>query len=83
LESVGETLLVIGTFLLLTVSEIYGKTGAADASSFQALGALLIAAGEWTQMIGGIVFSAGTLMIFALLYQTRLIPRWLSCQPGV
>jgi hypothetical protein len=29
-------------------------------------------------MIGGIVFSAGTLMIFALLYQTRLIPRWLS-----
>jgi hypothetical protein len=49
LESVGETLLVIGMFLLLTMSEIYGKTGAADASSFQALGALLIAAGEWTQ----------------------------------
>jgi len=77
-EAVGETLLVISFFLLLTVSEIYGKTGAADASNFQALGSMLSAAGEWIQMIGGIVFSVGTLMIFALFYQTRLIPRWLS-----
>jgi hypothetical protein len=78
LEAVCETLLVISFFLLLTVSEVYGKTGAADASNFQTLGSLLIAAGEWIQMIGGIVFSVGTLMIFALFYQTRLIPRWLS-----
>jgi len=77
-EAVGETLLVISMFLLLTVSEIYGKTGAADASNFQTLGSMLIAAGNWIQMIGGIVFSVGTLMIFALFYQTRLIPRWLS-----
>ena len=77
-EAVGETLLVISMFLLLTVSEIYGKTGAADTSNFQTLGSMLIAAGEWIQMIGGIVFSVGTLMIFALFYQTRLIPRWLS-----
>ena len=77
-EAIGETLLVISMFLLLTVSEIHGKTGAADASNFQTLGSMLIAAGEWIQMIGGIVFSVGTLMIFALFYQTRLIPRWLS-----
>ena len=77
-EAVGEMLLVISFFLLLTVSEIYGKTGAADASNFQTLGSMLIAAGDWIQMIGGIVFSVGTLMIFVLFYQTRLIPRWLS-----
>ena len=77
-EAVGETLLVISMFLLLTVSEIYGKTGAADASNFQTLGSMLIAAGDWIQLIGGIIFSIGTLMIFALFYQTRLIPRWLS-----
>ena len=70
--------LVISFFLLLTVSEIYGKTGAADAAVFQTLGSMLIAAGEWVQLIGGIVFSVGTLMFFALFYQTRLIPRWLS-----
>ena len=39
---------------------------------------MLIAAGDWIPQIGAIVFSIGTLMIFALFYQTRLIPRWLS-----
>jgi len=78
LEAICETLLVISMFLLLTVSEIYGKTGAADASNFQTLGSMLIAAGDWIQQIGGIVFSVGTLMIFTLFYQTRLIPLWLS-----
>lgn len=77
-EAIGEILLVISMFLLLTVSEIYGKTGAADASNLQTLGVMLTAAGHWIQLIGGVVFSIGTLMIFALFYQTRLIPRWLS-----
>ena len=77
-EQVGEILLVISMLLLLTVSGIYGKTGAADPSHFQTLGSMLIAAGDWIQNINGIVFSVGTLMFFVLFYQTRLIPRWLS-----
>lgn len=78
LEQVLETLLAISMFLLLAVSEIYGKTGAADPSNFHTLGSMLIAAGNWIQNINGIVFVVGTLMVFALFYQTRLIPRWLS-----
>lgn len=39
---------------------------------------MLITAGDWITNINGIVFSIGTLMMFALFYQTRLIPRWLS-----
>ncbi|MBI5966027.1 MAG: DUF4386 domain-containing protein [Chloroflexi bacterium] len=77
LEQVTQILVVISFFLLLTVSEIYGKSGA-DASNFQTLGSMLIAAGHWIPVIGGIVFSVATLMMFALFYQTRLIPRWLS-----
>lgn len=74
-EAICEILLVIGMLLLLTVSEVYGKNGTADV---QTVGSVLIASGEWIQIIGGIVFSIGTLIIFALFYQTRLIPRWLS-----
>lgn len=77
-EQVGELLLVLSFFLLLTVSEIHGKTGTADASNLQALGSMLIAAGNWIPQIGSIVFGIGTLMIFLVLYQTRLTPRWLS-----
>lgn len=77
-ETISQILLVISMFLLLTVSELYGNAGATNTSDLQALGSLLIASGEWLQMIGGIVFSIGTLMIFILFFQTRLIPRWLS-----
>jgi hypothetical protein len=78
LEQVGQILMAISFFLLLSVSEIYGQAGAADASNFQSLGSMLTAAGHWIPLVGGIVFSVGTLMMFILFYQTRLIPRWLS-----
>jgi len=77
-EAICQILLVISMFLLLNVSELHGRAGVADASNFQALGSMLTASGEWFQMIGGIVFSIGTLMIFILFFQIRLIPRWLS-----
>ena len=77
-ETISQILLVISMFLLLNVSELYGMAEAADASNLQTLGSLLTASGEWIQMIGGIVFSVGTLVIFILFFQTRLIPRWLS-----
>jgi len=64
--------------LLLTVSEMYGKTGTADASNLQILGSMLTASKDWTEMWGAIIFSIGGLMIYALFYQTRLVPRWLS-----
>lgn len=77
-ETICQMLLVISMFLVLNVSDLYEKAGATDASNLQALGSMLVSAGEWIQMISGIVFSIGTLMIFILFYQTRLIPRWLS-----
>jgi hypothetical protein len=78
IEAISYALMVISMLLLVTVSEIYGKTGAADASIFQTLGSILNATRAWTEMWGAIVFSIGGLMIYALFYQTRLVPRWLS-----
>ena len=78
IEAISYAFMVISMLLLLTVSEIYGATGAADASNLQTLGAMLTAAKDWTEMWGAIIFSIGGLMIYALFYQTRLVPRWLS-----
>jgi hypothetical protein len=78
IEAISYTMIVISKLLLLTVSEIYGKTGTAGASNFQTLGSMLTASTDWTEMWGSLVFSIGALMIYALFYQTRLVPRWLS-----
>lgn len=75
-EATCQILLAFSMFLLLNVSELHGNAGVMDVSNIQA--SLLVASGEWLQMIGGIVFSVGTLMMFILFFQTRLIPRWLS-----
>jgi len=78
LEAVCYTAMVISMFLLLTVSQIFGTTGTVDIAALRALGSLLIAAGDWTSLILGVVFSIGGLMIYILFYQTNLVPRWLS-----
>ena len=78
IEAISYAIMVISMLLLLTVSEVYGKTGTANVSNYQTLGTVLIAAKSWTEMWGAIIFSIGGLMIYALFYQTRLVPRWLS-----
>ena len=78
IEAISYAVMVISMLLMLSLSEIYGKTGAADGFSFQTLGSILTASKDWTEMWGALVFSIGGLMIYALFYQTRLVPRWLS-----
>ena len=78
IEAFSYAIMVISMLLLLTVSEVYGKTGTANVSNYQTLGTVLIAAKGCTEMYGAIIFSIGGLMIYALFYQTRLVPRWLS-----
>jgi len=69
---------VISQFLLLTISQIHGKVGTADAANLQIPVSLLIATIDWSSLILGLVFSIGGMMIYVLFYQTWLVPRWLS-----
>jgi len=51
----------------------------ADASYFQTLGDLLLAVRHYAySVVWPITLSLGTLMFYYLLYQSKLIPRWLS-----
>jgi hypothetical protein len=78
LEAVLYIAIVISWLFLLTVSQAYVKAGTADASHFQALGALVIKTSDQIGSILDIVFSLGALMIYYLFYKSNLIPGWLS-----
>jgi hypothetical protein len=73
---------IVGSIILLTLltlSQEFVKAGVPDASYHQTLGTLLLAAREWAFMIGpGLVWSLSALILNGMLYQSRLIPRWLS-----
>lgn len=78
LEAVIYIAMVISWLLLLTVSQEYVQAGVPDVSHFQTLGTLLLKASDQINSILEIVFSLGSLMIYYLFYQSKLIPRWLS-----
>jgi len=78
---IESAILIVGhifLLLLITLSQEYVKAGDPDASYFQTLGTLFIAERGLTFRMVMIVVSLGGLMFYYLLYQSKLIPRWLS-----
>jgi MFS family permease len=69
---------VISLLLLVPLSQKFVQAGAPDASYFQTLSELLVGVSTFSLLIGGLAFSLGALMYYYLLYQSKLIPRWLS-----
>jgi hypothetical protein len=78
LEAITQIICAMSALLLLTVSQSYVNAGPSAASSFQASGTVLLATWNWAFPLDPIVFGPGSLLLNAVLYQTRLIPRWLS-----
>ena len=64
--------------LLITLSREYVAAGAPDASYFQTLGELLGPARDLAAEFGMLVFTLSALIFFYLLYQSKLVPLWLS-----
>jgi hypothetical protein len=77
LETVTHMATVVSWLLLLPLRQMYAQAGAADASTLRALGNVLFDANEIAS-VATIVFCLGALMFYSVLYQSRLIPRWLS-----
>jgi hypothetical protein len=79
MEAISTIIHSIILLSLLTLSQEYAAAGFPDDSYFQTAGALFLAAREWTFLIGsGLVWSLSALILNYLLYQRKLIPRWLS-----
>jgi hypothetical protein len=78
LEAITLIIGAISSLLLLTLSQQYVNAGAPAVSSFQISGSLLLAARNWAFPLNPLVFGPGALMLYSVLYQANLIPRWLS-----
>lgn len=70
--------MTISWLLLVNISQGYVQSGAIATSGFQALGVFVLNAHDSIRSVLEIVFPLGALMFYTVLYQSKLIPRWLS-----
>ena len=69
---------ILGLLSILTLSREFVSAGAPDASYFQTITNVLLVVSDYAWMLGYTVFCLGALMLYYLLYESMLIPRWLS-----
>jgi hypothetical protein len=76
LEGVSYMAIVVSWLLLLPLSQVF-QAGSSDTSKLQVLANVLLEAKE-IAVFGMIVFCLGGLMFYYLLFQSKLVPQWLS-----
>jgi hypothetical protein len=78
-RTVEATFILIASttaLLVLTLSQDWGSAGGVGVET---VGSALLSAREWTYFVGTlIVFGVSAVILNALLYQSRLVPVWLS-----
>ena len=73
--------IILSSICLLTLLTLGEQitAGSQEASSYQSAGALSLAVRDWSIVLGTFIFlGLGGLALNYLLYNTRLVPRWLS-----
>ncbi len=78
LEAVTYLLFVCGWLSLPLISAEFIKASATQAPFFQSLGDIVLAAHDQISHVLAVVFILGALMFYYVLYQSKLVPRWLS-----
>lgn len=68
----------LSPLLLTTMGQEFVTAEAPDASSIQALGTLLLSQRYWANQMVFITYCLGAMIFYYLLYQLKLIPRFLS-----
>jgi hypothetical protein len=73
-------LMIVGVFfamLLIPLSQEFIRAGATDVTSYQAIGSLLKQAESWFLNTLQLIFLGGVILT-SMLYQTKLVPRFIS-----
>ena len=66
------------SLLLVTLSQNFVSASNPSDPSFQTTGALLQGMANWTFALDPVIFGAGALLLYSLLYRALLVPPWLS-----
>jgi len=76
-EAVLFVIVDINKFSLITSSQGYLAAGA-DAAFYQSMGSFVQALNMWGWVYYVFVFAIGALIFYTALYQSKLVPRWIS-----
>jgi len=78
IEAAFYMVVYLGLMSLLTLSQQFITAGAADRTSLQAIGDLLVSIRDHAGLLAVFAFCLGASMYYYIFFQSRLIPRWLS-----
>ncbi len=78
LETVTYMISTISWLLLPILGLEFAKEGAPASSSLQTLGTLLLGTADRGALMTIFVFGLGALIFYTLLFQSKLVPRWIS-----
>ena len=77
LETMTSIAIAVSWLFLLPLSQVYVQAGATEPSNLLNLGNKLLASDE-IAFIATIIFCLGALIFYFLLYQSKLVPRFIS-----
>ncbi len=69
---------LVSLLSLLTLGQQFTTAGAADRTTLQTIGNLLVSIRDWAGLVAVFAFCLGAFLYYYLFFETRLIPRWLS-----
>ena len=78
LETVVYIVTAVCWLFLILISREYTSVGMAGASYLQSLGVIFLNGSDSISNVLVIVFSLDALMLYYMLYRSKLIPRWIS-----
>lgn len=78
IEFIMQTLSDLSPLSMVTLSEEFVRAGAPQASAFQIAGTLLLAERYWAFQMVSITLGLGALMLYYMLYQLKIVPRFIS-----
>jgi hypothetical protein len=78
IEAITLVVSKIGILSLIPLSQEFIASGAPADSSLQALGDMALAQRYWASQIQTVFFILGALLLYVVLYRSRLVPRFIS-----